>query len=140
MTCWRFLTAWNEADVWDRLHAVLPVDRARPDSKDHVVTDGQGIPLTVSLTGENRNDITQLLPLVDRIPAVGQAGRSASAPARCAPGCLPLRRRAHNFPAARLPPPSHPPGTTRRHPQAFLSLTFVGVFKLWATPISHAKP
>lgn len=23
MTCWRRLAAWNEAGVWDRLHAVL---------------------------------------------------------------------------------------------------------------------
>ncbi|WP_398860995.1 IS5 family transposase [Streptomyces noursei] len=47
-----------------------PVDRARPGSKHHVVTDAQGIPLAVSLTGGNRNDVTQLLPLLDKIPAV----------------------------------------------------------------------
>ncbi|MEU2502993.1 IS5 family transposase [Streptomyces pseudogriseolus] len=45
-----------------------PVDRARPGSKHHVLTDGQGIPLAVSLTGGNRNDVTQLLPLLDKIP------------------------------------------------------------------------
>ncbi|MET9079782.1 IS5 family transposase [Streptomyces sp. NPDC004232] len=45
-----------------------PVDRARPGSKHHVVTDAQGIPLAVSLTGGNRNDVTQLLPLLDKIP------------------------------------------------------------------------
>ena len=39
-----------------------PVDRARPGSKHHIITDGQGIPLAVSLTGQNRNDVTQLLP------------------------------------------------------------------------------
>ena len=43
-----------------------PVDRARPGSKHQVLTDGQGIPLAVSLTGENRTDITQLLPLPTR--------------------------------------------------------------------------
>ncbi|MEU6555322.1 IS5 family transposase [Streptomyces sp. NPDC046915] len=47
-----------------------PVDRARPGSKHHIITDGQGIPLAVSLTGGNRNDVTQLLPLLDKIPAV----------------------------------------------------------------------
>lgn len=31
-----------------------PVDRARPGSKHHVLTDRQGIPLAVSLTGGNR--------------------------------------------------------------------------------------
>ncbi|WP_405567880.1 IS5 family transposase [Streptomyces phaeochromogenes] len=58
-----------------------PVDRARPGSKHHVVTDAQGIPLAVSLTGGNRNDITQLLPLLDKIPAVaGVVGRPRRRP------------------------------------------------------------
>ncbi|MFD0391780.1 IS5 family transposase [Streptomyces nogalater] len=47
-----------------------PVDRARPGSKHHVLVDGQGIPLAVSLTGGNRNDVTQLLPLLDKVPPV----------------------------------------------------------------------
>ncbi|MFF0033778.1 IS5 family transposase [Streptomyces avermitilis] len=58
-----------------------PVDRARPGSKHHVVTDAQGIPLAVSLTGGNRNDVTQLLPLLDKIPAVaGVVGRPRRRP------------------------------------------------------------
>ncbi|MER5796182.1 IS5 family transposase [Streptomyces sp. NPDC001980] len=58
-----------------------PVDRARPGSKHHVVTDAQGIPLAVSLTGGNRNDVTQLLPLLDKIPAVaGVVGRPRHRP------------------------------------------------------------
>ncbi len=58
-----------------------PVDRARPGSKHHVITDGQGIPLAVSLTGGNRNDVTQLLPLLDKIPAVaGVVGRPRRRP------------------------------------------------------------
>ncbi|WP_435840822.1 IS5 family transposase [Streptomyces cinnamoneus] len=48
-----------------------PVDRARPGSKHHLIVDGQGIPLAVSLTGGNRNDVTQLMPLLRKIPAVG---------------------------------------------------------------------
>ncbi|MFJ3779332.1 IS5 family transposase [Streptomyces sp. NPDC090075] len=53
-----------------------PVDRARPGSKHHVIIDAQGIPLAVSLTGGNRDDVTQLLPLVDKIPSVaGTVGR-----------------------------------------------------------------
>jgi transposase len=47
-----------------------PVDRARPGSKHHVLVDGQGIPLAVSLTGGNWNDVTQLLPLVSKVPSV----------------------------------------------------------------------
>ncbi|MCX5060202.1 IS5 family transposase [Streptomyces sp. NBC_00461] len=58
-----------------------PVDRARPGSKHHIITDGQGIPLAVSLTGGNRNDVTQLLPLLDKIPAVaGVVGRPRRRP------------------------------------------------------------
>ncbi|WP_240653723.1 IS5 family transposase [Streptomyces sp. AcE210] len=58
-----------------------PVDRARPGSKHHVITDGQGIPLAVSLTGGNRNDVTQLLPLLDKIPPVaGVVGRPRRRP------------------------------------------------------------
>ena len=58
-----------------------PVDRGRPGSKHYVLTDGQGIPLAVSLTGGNRNDVTQLLPLLDKVPAVaGVVGRPRHRP------------------------------------------------------------
>ncbi|MER6421112.1 IS5 family transposase [Streptomyces sp. NPDC001137] len=58
-----------------------PVDRARPGSKHHLIVDAQGIPLAVSLTGGNRNDVTQLLPLIDKIPAVaGTVGRPRHRP------------------------------------------------------------
>ena len=35
------------------------------------MTDANGTPLAVSLTGSNRHDVTQLLPLVDSIPPIG---------------------------------------------------------------------
>ncbi|MEW1841554.1 IS5 family transposase [Nonomuraea angiospora] len=58
-----------------------PVDRAKPGSKHHVITDGGGIPLAVSLTGGNRNDVTQLLPLLKAIPPVrGRVGRPRKRP------------------------------------------------------------
>ncbi|WP_455570072.1 IS5 family transposase [Streptomyces tauricus] len=58
-----------------------PVDRARSGSKHHLIVDGQGIPLAVSLTGGNRNDVTQLLPLLDKIPAIaGRVGRPRRRP------------------------------------------------------------
>ena len=47
-----------------------PVDRSRSGSKHHLIACGRGTPLAVSLTGGNRNDITQMLPLVDAIPPV----------------------------------------------------------------------
>ena len=47
-----------------------PTDRGKKDSKHHVIVDAQGLPLGVSLTAANANDITQLLPLVDAIAAI----------------------------------------------------------------------
>src|SRR4051794_39813723 len=47
-----------------------PVDRARPGSKHHVLTEGAGIPLAASLTGGNPNDVTELLPLIDKVAPV----------------------------------------------------------------------
>jgi Transposase DDE domain len=53
-----------------------PVDRARNGSKHHLLVDATGIPLAWTLTGGNPNDITQLVPLVDRVPPVrGRVGR-----------------------------------------------------------------
>ena len=48
-----------------------PVDRGRPGSKQHLLVDATGIPLACSVTGGNRNDVTQLIPLLDAVPAVG---------------------------------------------------------------------
>ncbi|MFD6967930.1 IS5 family transposase [Streptomyces sp. NPDC059949] len=60
-----------------------PVDRARPGSKHHLIVDRQGIPLTVALTGGNRHDVTQLLPLLDAIPPIrGLRGRPRRKPRR----------------------------------------------------------
>jgi transposase len=60
-----------------------PVDRAKPGSKHHVIADGNGVPLALSLTGGNRNDVTQLIPLIKAIPPVrGRHGRPRSRPAR----------------------------------------------------------
>ncbi|QNS02166.1 IS5 family transposase [Streptomyces xanthii] len=58
-----------------------PVDRGRAGSKHHLITDGHGTPLAVLLTGGNRNDVTQLLPLLDAIPPVrGRVGRPRRKP------------------------------------------------------------
>ena len=53
-----------------------PVDRARSGSKHHLLVDASGIPPAWTLTGGNRNDVTQLIPLLDKVPAVrGLVGR-----------------------------------------------------------------
>ncbi|WP_197699092.1 IS5 family transposase [Micromonospora inositola] len=60
-----------------------PVDRARTGSKHHVITEGAGIPLAVSLTGGNRHDVTQLHTLIEAIPPVrGRRGRPRRRPDR----------------------------------------------------------
>jgi Transposase DDE domain len=48
-----------------------------------VITDGRGIPLAATLTGGNRNDVTQLIPLIDAIPPVrGRRGRPRRRPGK----------------------------------------------------------
>jgi transposase len=47
------------------------VDRRKNGSKHHLLTDGNGTPVAFALTGANRNDVTQLLPLVDAVGPVG---------------------------------------------------------------------
>ncbi|TXG89420.1 IS5 family transposase [Rhodococcus rhodnii] len=60
-----------------------PVDRARTGSKHHVIVDLHGTPLAVSLTGGNRHDVTQLMPLVEAIPRIrGRRGRPRNRPRR----------------------------------------------------------
>jgi transposase len=58
-----------------------PVDRSKPGSKHHLLVEGRGIPLSISLTGANRHDITELMKLVEGIPKVkGRQGRPRQKP------------------------------------------------------------
>ena len=46
-----------------------------------MITEAHGIPLAISLTGGNRNDVTQLMPLIEAIPPVrGRRGRPRRRP------------------------------------------------------------
>ncbi len=50
-------------------------------SKHHLITDAAGTPLAVILTGGNRHDVTQLLPLIEAIPPIrGRRGRPRQRP------------------------------------------------------------
>jgi len=56
-------------------------DRRKLGSKHHVITDGNGIPFAVKVTGANRHGVTQLLPLVGSIPPIaGKVGRPRKRP------------------------------------------------------------
>ncbi|MEU9201256.1 IS5 family transposase [Streptomyces sp. NPDC048332] len=58
-----------------------PVDRGRTGSKHHLITDATGTPLAATLTGGNRNDVTQLIPLLQAVPSVrGKRGRPRRRP------------------------------------------------------------
>src|SRR5438876_4247383 len=73
-----------------------PVDRARNGSKHQLVVDATGIPLAWTVTGGNRHDVTQLIPLVDAVPPVrGRVGRP-----RRGPECV-TADRGYDYPAYR---------------------------------------
>ena len=60
-----------------------PVDRSRTGSKHHLLVDATGIPLAVALSGGNRNDVTQLIPLLEDLharPVAGKVGRPRQKP------------------------------------------------------------
>lgn len=58
-----------------------PTDRRKLGSKHHLLTDANGIPLSIILTEANRHDVTQLIPLLDKIPHVkGKRGLRAFVP------------------------------------------------------------
>jgi transposase len=60
-----------------------PVDRGKTGSKHHVIVEAHGIPLAVTLTGGNRNDVTQLIPLIEAVPPIrGKRGRPLQRPRR----------------------------------------------------------
>jgi transposase len=51
------------------------VDRAKSGTKHHLAVDANGTPLAAIVTGANRNDGTQLLPLIEAIPPIrGKVG------------------------------------------------------------------
>ena len=71
---------------WGAKTGPNPTDRRKLGSKHHIITDAEGIPLATILTGANRHDVTQLLPLVEAIPAIaGKPGRPRQKP-DCAQG------------------------------------------------------
>ena len=125
-----------------------PVDRRRAGSKHHVICEGQGIPLAVTLTAANRNDISELIALVDRVPPTGRYGKfrpktllatvpmtaestvkhcESAASHRGSPNAAPATApasaknagyRAHNLVASCQPAPRSPLRPPSRHPRS----------------------
>jgi transposase len=98
-TCWRRLTEWTTAGVFDQLHLKVldrlgelgqldwsrasvdsasvgdhvganPVDRGKPGSKLHLVCDGSGLPLTAAVTAANIGDTTVFQAVLDDVPLI----------------------------------------------------------------------
>jgi transposase len=87
---------FRESCFWGAETGPNPTDRAKLGSKRHLICDGQGVPLAIQLTGANRNDSQQALPLVDAIPLLqGERGRP-----RHRPDCV-LGDRGHDAEAIR---------------------------------------
>ena len=71
-----------------------PVDRSKPGSKHHVITDASGIPLVSSVTAANRNDISEMAPLVNALPEVaGKPGHPCASRTPCRATWLTIRSR-----------------------------------------------
>ena len=61
-----------------------PVDRGKTGSKLHILTEANGLPLAVAVSGANTHDMNALRPLVHAIPPV----RSRRGPRRRSPAKL----------------------------------------------------
>lgn len=71
----------DSRSFWGAKTGPNPTDRRKSGTKHHLITDRGGIPLAVKVTGANRHDVTQLLPLVKAIPPItGKRGRPRQRP------------------------------------------------------------
>lgn len=60
-----------------------PTDRGKPGTKHHLLTEGQGIPLTALLSGANTHDAVLFEPVLDAVPAIKQpSGQRRRRPAK----------------------------------------------------------
>lgn len=57
-----------------------PTDRGKSGSKRHLLTDGQGIPLAIVITGANVNDMKELAHLLDGIVVEHQTANTVENP------------------------------------------------------------
>ncbi len=60
-----------------------PTDRGKPGTKQHLITECQGIPLASLLTGANRHDSMVFADLIDAVPLIQQpSGQRRKRPAK----------------------------------------------------------
>jgi transposase len=66
---------------WGARTGKNPTDRAKKGTKRHLLVDGGGTPLAVRITGANRPDAPEALPLLGDIPPIhGRRGRPRRRP------------------------------------------------------------
>ena len=72
---------FSASRFWGAKTGPNATDRRKLGSKHHLITDTNGIPFAVKVTGANRHDVTQLLPLVESIPPIaGKVGHPRKRP------------------------------------------------------------
>jgi hypothetical protein len=103
----RRLDQWAKAGMCDQLH--LEVDRGKPGSKLHLVSERHGLPLTAAVTAANVNDTLLFAALLDDVPAVliphHATDRAAWGRLADPAGTLPVANRADAVVAVVLPAP-----------------------------------
>lgn len=58
-----------------------PTDRRKPGTKQHLLVDRNGIPLEIRVTGANRHDVLEIIPLVANMPPIaGKPGHPIQRP------------------------------------------------------------
>lgn len=58
-----------------------PTDRRKPGTKQHLLVDRHGVPLEVRVTGANRHDVREIIPLVVNMPRIaGKVGHPVEKP------------------------------------------------------------
>src|SRR5207302_10828751 len=67
--------------VWGVPTGPKPTHRGKKGTNRHLLVDGKGTPLAMRITGANRNESLEAMPLVDDIPPIrGQRGRPRHKP------------------------------------------------------------
>jgi transposase len=58
-----------------------PTDRRKPGTKQHLLVDRNGVPLEIRITGANRHDVLEIIPLVVNMPSIaGKPGHPIQKP------------------------------------------------------------
>jgi transposase len=58
-----------------------PTDRRKPGTKQHLLVDRNGVPLEIRITGANRHDVLEIIPLVVNMPSIaGKPGHPIEKP------------------------------------------------------------